>query len=359
MILRGLFLLLILISASHPIQGLLGIGVKSLYLALAGLAIVLSQNISLQSVRLLTVIVGVYLCGSAAGLVHMFQAQILGLLVLTLIISEQTVRIFNISKFYFALLRVTEIFNISAVIWLFLWMIGIDIPTLQIQNPETNSILDISIFGSTNSIQYLRPSGIFDEPGSLVFWNISVLSIGNIKGYIGDKRVIFNLILLLATSSFILVLILILNILLKVKKFSWSTKFFIFFILLFFVSLAPSFFQSRLTLDYLLENNRTLQAAIIYQFITPEILLHGWQTLYGDFKFGDISSVIWNIPFINGLVPTIVVIYLLINLLFSFTGRWFWLITFFLLVYQRPYFFNLYWSIPLFSMYLVLSKKNV
>lgn len=370
-ILGVLFSLLLTVTASHPLQAVLGVGIKTIFLLTAVslafywlyLRFARSQLRSrfLPDVGIALLVSIVLLTGSLVSQsLHQAQSGGVFLVLFFLIVGMRETEIFNVMS---RVLSMIALLILVLSIISFVYALMGFAPSAVIQNPETGK--NIYLYGTsfTNHVVgfIIRPAGIFDEPGALAMYTILVCCaslLRNGKNERSEKTEILLLTLNCITFSLMAFAALILYFFCYVRGFrNWLIGSFA--SIMFFGGVY--FYNQEVISDLIFArlefseggfsgDNRSSQIEAVLGELNLEIALKGYQVLYGNYTGGiDIaSSNPLSILFTSGIFLYLVYVFLLLYLILKasigdkkirFVG-----LVLFLLLLQRPYVFSMYWS---------------
>lgn len=237
-------------------------------------------------------------------------------------------------------------------------------PVMQLDLPDRVSYFFFTTFTNAYAGSSVRAAGIFDEPGALaLFFTIAVAL--NEAFSVNKKWSLYILILGLTTGSVALFTILIVYLLYNIH--AKNAKLMISGIILasglmliptIYDSVQDNFAHRFEVVDGRLEgDNRTHQIENFFDDVTIDITLRGEKASTKVYQEADRSSNPFSIYFRYGLVAWLPFLFLELWLLYASFAYMrilrFPAMAMFLVLLQRPYIYNLYWSMMI--MLIVVS----
>ena len=366
-----LTILLLIFLSSHPIHGLLGLDVKFFFIiVLLVLSFIVINFRSFIDNRILlwaSFIIFLSLIGS----------------IVSYSLFHLTIGLTGAIMFFLAYQTVDFIFKKNIINFLYIFLIIILIlswtsffyasagfaPTFITKNLETNKNLFFYFSSFTNSVEFnfIRPSGLFDEPGSLVLFSTVIICFLSTNNY-SNNKILMILFLLLITGSLTALIIFIVFFLihhLTSKKIilSFLIIFLFFFFLKFFSIELFEYLISRVTnKNEILNNNRLLQVYAFFENIDMETFFKGSLFTSNINTRIDQSSnpftLIWESGCFIWLPYFLIEIWLFKILVLGKKNNKFSAFAIFLTLLQRPYIFSLYWGILLIYPIVWLYKNE-
>ena len=235
----------------------------------------------------------------------------------------------------------------------------------EVNHPE---IIDDKIFfyltTFTNHVDNnnIRPSGIFDEPGSLVFFITFVVIIMELNKF--PKYQSFLLLLtLIITNSFMSLILLITYGLMNYRiKFIVIFLFFLFLIFLnynFFYFFEDIFLRVT-SLESIIYNNRTTQVLDFFLRLDMMTFLYGHElseiNQYDKAQPASPFTILWGHGFFMYIIFFLIEFWLIYKFFFGTKRVQFSAIALFLLLLQRPFLYSLFWGFTLAYPLVVLYK---
>lgn len=367
---------IVVLSTSHPIQGLLGINVKILF-ALASLLLILlglyksHGHIDIKPINVSMILVLLTCVGSFfSGTMHQL---LIGFAGATMLISVSLTFLCFASK-----RSITILVWLNIVILVGAW-IGFAYafyggsPILEVVAPEREIAIPLYLTTFTNSVilNIIRPSGIFDEPGALAMFSIMTACLNELcrgsriysMSILMLSLITFSLMSLFAISLYCIIMFNKKNI---PKNFIWLLP------VLFLISIGY-YFGGDIVQDLYLNrfvivdgkfagDNRTTQVLEFFDVIDTDIFLSGYYSIHGPYSAGGQSSNPFTLLYSSGFfvwLPYFVVILWLLS--FSYKGvaqiRFVALIMALLLL-QRPYIFSMFWGLYINYVLFILYRAS-
>lgn len=236
-------------------------------------------------------------------------------------------------------------------------------------NPETEGKYKFFfyLFTFTNTVDgnFIRPSAIFDEPGSLVFFITSVVVIMEINKFSKSKSFLL-LFLLNITGSLVSVILFFLYLFFKFKLNKKLLIFLLIFIIVYIFKNNLDFIDylsaRTLNIDSLIFNNRTTQIISFFENVDKDTFLYGKDlSLNKDLLIDQTSnpfSILWAHGIFMSIPYFLIEIWLLYKFLFGKKQNKFSLIAIFLTLLQRPYIYSLYWGFVIVYPIIHLYKSE-
>ena len=235
----------------------------------------------------------------------------------------------------------------------------------EVNHPE---IIDDKIFfyltTFTNHVvnNNIRPSGIFDEPGSLVFFIKFLVVIMELNKF--PKYQSFLLLLTsIITNSFVGLILLITYGLMNYRiKFIVIFLFFLFLIFLnynFFYFFEDIFLRVT-SLESIIYNNRTTQVLDFFFRLDMMTFLYGHElseiNQYDQAQPASPFTILWGHGFFMYIIFLLIEFWLIYKFFFGTKRVQFSAIALFLLLLQRPFLYSLFWGFTLAYPLVVLYK---
>jgi MFS family permease len=255
-------------------------------------------------------------------------------------------------------------------------------PLLEVQVGYRTTYLYLTTFSFANTGDFIRPSGIFDEPGALVMYATIVTIFNDILNK--NQRLNVAIIVLLVfvgslAGMFVALLYLLTSNNMRIYRKSglqWISLLFLFYIFIGYVFTSnpldivlDTFYTDRLHVvdGRLVGDNRSNQVEDFFTLVDEEIILRGDNVAmkYSDDNTVDMSSNPFSIIFGYGLIISLPYFALLLLLAYTtFQNRFhdsYALLGLLLLLLQRPYIYHMSWSILIAASVWLLyfsSKKS-
>ena len=379
---------LILVGTMHPIQALLGLNIKMLFVLIGSIIVFLFLVRSFEEKKLykkdiVAIIIALlfFAIGAVGSLVSGSFHQLLSISIAffsLLFLFSDIFRIFNHSTIKL-LTDFTLLLLFSCLLSLIYALAGGE-STYSVINPETGKDIQLYLFSFTNSVigNIIRPSGFFDEPGALAMFvsYVSILIVLSSEEHHKTKLVGIILCLAMVTFSLMIVIALILFLIfLNEKKISIRNILFITTILstLGFIlnRLEPELLYSLLFSRFEIidgvfaGDNRSDQLFKLIRELNSEIILSGYQVLYGNYNDGDIASGNpLSILFTSGIFVFLpyffIQVFLLLAAIISNDGKLkYSAFLLFLTLLQRPYIYSLYWGILTMVIIIFIARRFI
>jgi len=364
--------LLIILLSSHPLHSIFDLDVKLIFIILIILLFILFLFFRRQISK--KIIYWIFFFNILI-LVNFFLTQSYLMLQLCLFVTIIFFLAFQTSELIFTKKNINFLYWISLLLCLGAWIgffyakyggEGEYFSLYDKWNLDTKKIeyfFYLTTFTNSVNENFIRPSGIFEEPGALVLFVTFVIVFMEINEF-SKLRSLLLLILLCITSSLMAYVLLFLFIFLRFKKFFPLFSFFVLFFLLLsnFSQDSAEYFFRYSNLNDLIYNNRTQQIIAFFQDIDFATFMLGAHTQLTQSESSHSSSpftILWHYGIFVWIQYFIIEYYLIYKFFFGNKKTKFCSLALFLTLLQRPFIYSLYWSLILIYPIIVLYKKEI
>ena len=362
-------LFLIILLSSHPLIALLNLNVKSIFIILVGLLSILSIFFN-QSIKkkLIYWIIFIIFC----SIIPFFATQKFIYIQLCFFLSVVFFLSFQTQDLIFNKKTITFLYILSLLIILGAW-IGCfyskfgGVSLFEVYNIEYESQIFFYLTTFTNHVSdnYIRPSGLFDEPGSLIFFLTFVVVMMEINKF-PRYQTLLLLSLSIISNSLMCLILLIIYILMYYRKylivvFLFSS--FVIFLDYYYLNLFEHILKYT-DLNYLINNNRKEQADFFFLNLDMNTFLYGHElsekNQYVKSQTASPFSILWGYGIFISIIYFLIEFWLIYKFFFGNKKVQFSAIALFLLLLQRPYIFSIFWSfIVIYPIVALYKCENI
>lgn len=371
-----LILISLVLLTSHPLQAILNIEIKSLFVFVILFfsictAFAAEAELIIEDLVYVVFVVFVSIVGSlVSGIIHQF---LIGMAAVAIYVtSKRSAHIVMKQNVMGYLLILTYV--VIAMAWIgFFYVLFGGGPTLYIKNPETDRdlVLYLSTFTNTFVEGLIRPAGIFDEPGALVMFGTLVTCLNELVG--NQKRHSLIILLLIQITFSITAVIVFATYLAFFYKKQLKLLIPLSLLAAFIWIISPlinipealeEMFSGRFAIvdGRLLGDNRTTQVEEFIELADTDLLLKGAVANVTKYGANDQSSNPLTILYESGVfiwsAYLLVLARLVVLAWHSNRAISFCAVVIGILLLQRPYVFSMYWGLLIWITFHVILKRK-
>lgn len=236
----------------------------------------------------------------------------------------------------------------------------------EVANPETKETkiyFFLTTFSNHLVNNEIRPSGLFDEPGSLIFFITFVVIMMELHKFPKYQSLLVLSLSIISNSMVGLLLVTIYVFFYYKKKFMILLPFLL-SVLLSLVYLRFTFFDHLLirfsNLDNLIYNNRVLQVIEFFENVDMKTFLYGYEfsekNRFINSQTASPFSILWGHGVFLWLPYVLIEFWLIYKFFFGTKSVQFSAMAIFLTLLQRPYIYSMYWGFVIMYPIIVLYK---